>query len=130
MRAEDGVYHMFTDVVCQDWSPGFHELNAQLEHSSSRFEAFCCRLPLPLPLLIAPVKSQLPARAVGLAWHCCRPVRGRCNKHQPEDSARAGRHVFAVSHRNPGTHKLPPSSRPAAVSLQLLLTLTHFRPGA
>ena len=35
MRAEDGVYHMFTDVVCQNWSPGFHELNAQLEHSSS-----------------------------------------------------------------------------------------------
>jgi hypothetical protein len=34
-RDDGGVYHLFTDVVCQDWSPGFHELNANIEHSVS-----------------------------------------------------------------------------------------------
>ena len=29
------MYHLFSDVVCQDWSPGFHELNANIEHSTS-----------------------------------------------------------------------------------------------
>lgn len=32
---EDGVYHMFSDVVCQDYSPGFHEMNSNIEHSTS-----------------------------------------------------------------------------------------------
>ena len=31
-----GIYHLFSDVVCQDWSPGFHELNANIQHSTSR----------------------------------------------------------------------------------------------
>ncbi len=34
-RDETGLYHLFVDVVCQDWSPGFHELNANIEHSTS-----------------------------------------------------------------------------------------------
>jgi len=34
-RDEKGLYHLFSDVVCQDWSPGFHELNANIEHSTS-----------------------------------------------------------------------------------------------
>eukprot|EP01052_Picozoa_sp_SAG31_P036407 SAG31_NODE_4539_length_3154_cov_17.499836_2_plen_377_part_00 len=36
VRDEVGTYHLFSDVVCQDWSPGFHELNANIVHSTSR----------------------------------------------------------------------------------------------
>eukprot|EP01050_Picozoa_sp_SAG11_P008772 SAG11_NODE_788_length_7169_cov_1.889109_5_plen_161_part_00 len=33
-RDDEGVYNMFTDVVCQEWIPA-HELNANIEHSTS-----------------------------------------------------------------------------------------------
>jgi hexosaminidase len=35
VKDETGVYHLFEDVVCQDFSPGFHELNSNIQHATS-----------------------------------------------------------------------------------------------
>jgi hypothetical protein len=35
VRDDAGAFHLFEDVVCQDYSPGFHEKNSNIQHLTS-----------------------------------------------------------------------------------------------